>query len=103
LFRHPVAYVAALACVMLGFLGSEPAHAGLSFRVSADTSSLSGQSGFLDFQFNPADSSALAARAAVTNFTDIGGTLAPSSVLTGDATGSLPGTLALDNSTIFSW
>jgi hypothetical protein len=87
---------------MLGFLGSEPAHADLSFQVSADTSSLSDQSGFLDFQFNPGDSTALTATAMVTNFSYIGGSLAPSAILTGDATGSLPGTLTLDNGTSFN-
>lgn len=102
MLKHPLVRVAALAWLMLGFLGSEPAHADLSFQVSADTSSLSGQSGYLDFQFNPGDSSALAATATVTNFLSLGGILAPAPTLTGDATGSLPGTLTLDNGTIFN-
>jgi hypothetical protein len=70
--------------------------------VGVDTSSLSGQSGYLDFQFNPGDSSALAATATVTGFSSVGGTLAPSSTLSGDASGALPGTLTLDNGTIFN-
>lgn len=102
MLRHPLVRVIALAWSMLGFLGSGPAHADLRFQVSADTSSLSGQSGFLDFQFNPGDSTALAATATVTNFTSVGGILAPSAILTDDATGSLPGTLTLDNGTIYN-
>ena len=43
-------------------------HDGSVFKVSVDTSSLSKQSGFLDFQFNPGDSSAEAAIASVTLF-----------------------------------
>ena len=64
-----------------------------------DTSSLSGQSGAIDLQFNPGLASGTqAATAIVTQFT--GATIdsknAPSN--TGDATGSLPGTLVFNNS-----
>jgi hypothetical protein len=97
-----IACAFAIALLLLGVLGPESAHAGLSFNVSVDTSSLSGQSGFLDFQFNPGDSSALPATAAVTHFQTIGGILAQPASLTGDATGSLPGTLTLDNGTVYN-
>ena len=66
------------------------AQAGLIFDVSVNTSPLTGQTGFLDFQFNPGDSRAAAAMATVTDFLSVGGVLAPSSILTGDAAGSLP-------------
>lgn len=102
MLKHPALCIAALFWLMLGFLGSQPAYAGLSFQVSADTSLLSGQTGYLDFQFNPGDSNAVAATATITNFSDMDGTLAPSAVLTGNAAGSLPGTLTLDNGTIFN-
>jgi hypothetical protein len=60
------------------------------------------QSGFLDFQFNPGDSSAETATASVTLFQTVGGTLSQPAVLTGDASGSLPGALTLDNGTAFN-
>jgi len=80
----------------------ESAFADLSFNVSVDTSSLSGQSGYLDFQFNPGDSTALPATAAVALFQTVGGVLVQPAILTGDAAGSLPGTLTLDNGTAFN-
>ena len=49
------------------------------------------QGGFLDFQFNPGDSSAEAATASVTLFQTVGGILSQPAILTGDAAGSLPG------------
>jgi hypothetical protein len=60
------------------------------------------QSGFLDFQFNPGDSSAEAATASVTLFQTVGGILAQPASLTGDAAGSLPGALTLNNGTAFN-
>jgi hypothetical protein len=102
LHKYPVILVAAVSWLILGLLGAGSARADLSFQVSTDTSSLSGQSGFLDFQFNPGDSSAIAATATVTDFSSVGGLLAPAAVLTDDAAGSLPGTLTLDNGTSFN-
>ncbi len=99
--RQPVCVVA-VALLLLGLLGPGSAHAGLSFNVSVDTSSLSMQPGFLDFQFNPGDSSALAATASVTLFQTVGGTLSQPATLTGDAAGSLPGALTLNNGTAFN-
>ncbi len=99
--RHAIRTIA-IASSILVVLCTGVAHADLSFAVSANTSSLSGQSGYLDFQFNPGDSSALAATATVTNYVSTGGILAPSAILTGDAVGVLPGTLTLDNGTIFN-
>ena len=72
------------------------------FSVSVNTSSLSGQSGYLDFQFNPGDSSAQAATASVTLFQTVNGILAQPASLTGDAAGSLPGTLTLNNGTVYN-
>lgn len=94
--------VAAVAWLLLAVLGIKHAHADLIFNVSVDTSSLNGQSGFLDFQFNPGDSSALSATATVTDFQTTGGVLAQPDLLTGDAAGSLPGTLILNNSTVYN-
>ncbi len=92
----------AVAILHVGLLGAGSAHAGITFNVSVDTSSLNTQSGLLDFQFNPGDSTALAATASVTLFQTVGGILSQPAMLTGDAAGSLPGTLTLQNSTAFN-
>jgi hypothetical protein len=102
LLKRQLVCVVAAMLLGLGILGPGSAHAGLVFNVSVDTSSLSTQSGFLDFQFNPGDSSALAATASVTVFQSVGGSLSQPAQLTGDATGSLPGALALQNGTAFN-
>jgi hypothetical protein len=99
--RHVICAVAA-ALLGLGVLGPGPARADLVLNVSVQTSPLSAQSGYLDFQFNPGDSSALPATASVSGFQSVGGTLAPTATLTGDASGSLPGTVTLNNSTPFN-
>ncbi len=99
--RQLVCAVAA-ALLLLGVLGSESAHADLVYNVIVDTSSLSMQSGFLDFQFNPGDSTTEAATASVTLFQTVGGMLSQPASLTGDAAGSLPGALTLDNGSAFN-
>lgn len=75
---------------------------GVSYNISVDTSSLNSQSGYLDFQFNPGGSSAESANASVTGFQSIGAILAAVAIDTGDASGSLPGTLTFDNGTAFN-
>jgi hypothetical protein len=83
----------------------EPARAGfITYNVSIDASTLNGQSGYLDFEFNPGGAGAGSATAAVADFSP-GGNLLPSAPLnsvSGDVTGSLPGTLTLGNSTAFN-
>jgi hypothetical protein len=70
------------------------------YHVTVDTSALAGTSGFLDFQFNPgALTEALAADAAVTNFSTTSGGATGAATFGGDASGSLAGTLQLDNRT----
>jgi len=92
----------ALVLLLLTF-GPGPARAGpVTYQVSVNTAALSGQSGNLDFQFNPGSSSAESATATVTNFQTIGGVLSQPATLTGDATGSLPSTLTLVNGTAFN-
>jgi hypothetical protein len=73
----------------------------LTYHVDVNTTGLSWQ-GNLDFQFNPGGSSAAAATATVSNFQTSGGGLTPSITLTGNATGLLPGTLTLGNSTAYN-
>lgn len=95
--------VATLTLLLLAGFGPSFAHAGIvTYQVSVNTSPLSGQDGNLDFQFDPGSSLAESATATVTNFQTIGGILSQPAMLTGDATGSLPGTLTLDNGTVFN-
>ena len=70
----------------------------ITYLVTANTNSLVGSSGYLDFQFNPNASGAASATAAVTAFTSNG---TPGAVFfqTGNQTGSLPGTLTFNNGT----
>ena len=73
-----------------------------TWYVDVDTSSLAGQTGWLDFQFNPGDAAAPPATVAITAFSTTGGALLPSSTLTGDANGSLNNTTTLGNSQYFN-
>jgi hypothetical protein len=75
-----------------------------SFNVAVDTSSLNGQMGYLDFQFNPGGAGALAAAATVSTFATDGALQpgAPLNSISGDVSGALPGTLTLGNSTAFN-
>jgi len=96
---------AVLVLLVIGLfnLGWGSAWAGsVTYEVSVNTSTLSGQGGNLDFQFNPGGSSALAATATITTFQTVGGILSQPAILTGDATGSLPGTLTLINDTPYN-
>jgi hypothetical protein len=97
-------YLTSLLMVLLlaGF-GPCPAWADfITYNVSVNTSAISGQQGNLDFQFNPGGSGAMAATVMVTGYQGVGGILAPSATLTGDAAGLLPSTLTLDNGTAFN-
>ena len=78
-----------------------PAEAGVVYSVSVDTSLLtSGTTGNLNFQFNPGGGSQEAS-ASLSNFTT-DGTLTGVPTLTGDVSGTLPGTVTFGNSTAFN-
>ena len=65
----------------------------VTYSVDVNTTSLAGSSGFIDFQFNPADLSSLAATAGVNNFsTD--GTVGLQAFQQGDAIGPASGPLS---------
>jgi hypothetical protein len=97
-----------LACFLAMLLvaaGPSLVRAGsVTFNVTVDTSSLNGQSGYLDSQFNPGGSGAAAATASITGFTSDGALQpgAPLNGVSGDVSGALPGTLTLNNSTAFN-
>jgi hypothetical protein len=84
--------MAVLAAAFL--LGVVPAHASIAYSVSVDTSSVSGDSGFLDFQFQPGASSQ-SGSVEVSNFAPSGalGSASPS----GNVTGSLPPSITITN------
>jgi hypothetical protein len=73
-----------------------------TYLVDVNTNAIAGQAGNLDFQFNPGGASAESATATVTNFQSVGGVLSQTATLTGDASGSLPGTLTLNNGTAYN-
>jgi hypothetical protein len=89
-----------LAAVVLVAVGSASADP-VTYLVTADTSSISGTSGSIDFQFNPGPLVTEGATVEITDFsTD--GTLLPGTVYdsppgTGAVTGTLPGTLSISN------
>lgn len=68
------------------------------YVVTVNTSSISGITGSLDFNFSPGSSSVQSASLQILNFSS-DGTWVGSPTLTGDATGSLLGTLTFDNGT----
>jgi hypothetical protein len=91
-----------IAIVFLLLLASAiPMRADDIYTVTVNTSSISGTSGSLDFQFDPGlFPGSQAANLSIVGFTTDGtlGTPAP----TGDVSGTLPGTLAFDNLTSFN-
>jgi hypothetical protein len=73
----------------------------ITYNVTVDTSSISGTSGSLDFQFNPGPLTTQAASLQILDFSS-DGSLAGSPSLTGDVSGALPGTLTYDNGTAYN-
>ena len=74
----------------------------VTYLVNVNTNAIAGQAGNLDFQFNPGGLGSEFATATVTSFQTSGGLLSQPATLTGDASGSLPGTLTLDNGTAYN-
>lgn len=94
----PVRFLLPLA-LCLSFAG--PAAADVSFSVTVNTSSLSGTSGSLDFNFNPGPLISQLALADILNFSSVG-SLAGSPMLIGDVSGTLPSTVTFDNAGAFN-
>jgi uncharacterized repeat protein (TIGR01451 family) len=85
---------------------TDPVTAGagaVTYHVSLDTRALDHTSGALAIQFNPgASAGGQAAIISVTNFTTTGGTLVGTPTESGDASGSLAGTVQLKNSAVLN-
>jgi hypothetical protein len=90
-------FAALLICALL----PRPATASVTYLVTANTSSISGQGGYLDLQFEAGPSPTNLATASLASFAG-NGTLRGSAALTGDVTGQLPGALTFDNQTVFN-
>ncbi len=88
--------IAAFLCI-----GSVASATPITYDVSVTTSSISGTSGSLDFNFNPGPLVTQSASLQISNFTT-DGTLGGSPSLMGDASGLLPGTLTFGNGTGFN-
>jgi hypothetical protein len=86
----------------IGISSTESARANpISYLVTINTSAITGESGNLDLQFDPGVlPGTQLATASVQNFST-NGTLG-TATLTGNVTGTLPGTLSFDNQTAFN-
>jgi hypothetical protein len=89
-----------LALMILLFAGTALAD-DVTYDVTVNTSSIAGTTGSLDFNFNPGPLVTQAASLQILNFST-NGSLAGSPSLTGDVSGTLPGTLTFDNGTGFN-
>jgi hypothetical protein len=89
--------VTALTAAALAWFAAGPVAASVVYNVTVDTSSVSGQTGYLDFQFNPGNATTQAATAQILNFT--GGTIGPPPSINGNVTGNLPNPVTIVNST----
>lgn len=89
-----------LLVVAVIMFAATSAFASYSYDFDVNTSSVSGQTGYIELQFNPGLSSG-AANAVVTNFTS-DAALSGAPIITGDATGALPSTVALNNTTAWN-
>lgn len=72
-----------------------------TYQVTVDTTALTGSVGYLDLQFNPADTSAPAATADISNLQGTLSLLATADLI-GDVMGTLPAAVSFTNSTAFN-
>jgi hypothetical protein len=76
-----------LSVAVLSLCWARPARADFMYTFSADTSSVAGQTGSLDIQFNP-NGPGGSDTVSITSFSNVGGTLGAASLI-GDVTGTL--------------
>lgn len=93
-------------CVLAAasLLAVAPCSAAVIYQVTVNTggpNGVSGQSGNLNFQFNPGGDSQ-AATVEISGFSTVGGTFDGAPSTTGDVTGTLPGTVTLQNGSAFN-
>jgi hypothetical protein len=86
-----------MAAVAVITFAANSAFASYSYNFNIDTTSVAGQTGYLELQFNPGLNPGVAS-AAVSNFTS-DAALAGAPQLTGNVTGALPGTVTINNTT----
>lgn len=96
MFRRLLLFGSLLSCVA----GLASANA-ITYDVTVDTTSVSGTAGSLDLNFNPGPLVTQAASLQILDFAS-DGTLDGSPMLTGDASGALPGAVTFDNGTAFN-
>jgi hypothetical protein len=90
---------ASLAAVAWAGVGQQAQAGMVSYAINADTTSLLGSPGRLEFEFNPIGTPA-SATASVFNYQQTADTvLSGTSSTSGDASGVLPGPLSFDNAT----
>ncbi len=89
-----------LLLALTAFCGAQAQAAPVTFNVSVNLpAGVVGTSGFLNLQFNPGGGDARPATATVTNFSTTGGSLGSVFPSLGAVTGTLPGTVTLNNTT----
>lgn len=98
--RNRLRTVVVLAALLVA-AGATAQAAPVTFTVNVNTASIAATAGFIDFQFNPANTSSPAATAVVNNFATVGGTPGAAQ-RTGNVTGALPGAINFNNGTGFN-
>jgi hypothetical protein len=89
-----------LLVVAVFMFAATSAFADYSYSVAVNTSSLNGQQGYVDLMFNPGNNSLGSATATITNFTS--DAVLGAAVNTGGASGTLPGTVTINNTALSS-
>jgi hypothetical protein len=88
-----------LALTVLALALAAPAAAQVTYLVTVDTSSVNGTTGFLDFQFNPANNLSQLASAQIVNFTAGAGAVTGVPSTTGNVAGALAAPVTFQNTT----
>ena len=91
--------ISLIAAFCFALASSAPADV-ITYMITVNTASQLGDAGSLDLQFNPGGLLSQAADLSILNFSTDGSLGGP--VLTGDASGALPGTVLFDNGSSFN-
>jgi len=93
-----VLLTAVFSLLLCGFAAANT----VSYDITVNTSTINGDDGFVDFTLQPSDSTSQPAMVSITSFATDGTVSANDPLRTGDATGTLPGTVELDNGMFFN-